>query len=124
MPFLHSIPRVSSPPGMKLGYRVIVTCDGKQAFDLFKTSSRPIDLLVTDVVMPSLSGSEAFLQMSALRPNLAVIFMTGYTPEAKILASIVEKGAAMLQKPYTLLALSQLVRTVLDRAPVLHEVMK
>ena len=74
--------------------------------------------------MPSLSGSEAFLQMSALRPNLTVIFMTGYTPEAKILASIVEKGAAMLQKPYTLLALSQLVRTVLHRAPVLHEVMK
>jgi two-component system cell cycle sensor histidine kinase/response regulator CckA len=97
-----------------LGYRILVASDGKKALELFKTNADQIDLIVMDVVMPSLSGPEAYLEMSALRPGIRVIFTTGYTPEARSLVSMVEKGAAILQKPYSLASLSQMVRGALE----------
>jgi CheY-like chemotaxis protein len=103
----------------KLGYRILVASDGRKAVDLFKANSDQIDLIVMDVVMPSLNGPEAYLEMSALRSGIRVIFTTGYTPEAKSLISMLEKGAAILQKPYSLTSLSQVVRCALeDQLPV------
>ena len=96
-----------------LGYRVLVASDGTKALELFKQHADEIDLIVMDVVMPSLSGPEAYLEMSALRPGIRVIFTTGYTPKAKALISMVEKGAAVLHKPYSLASLSQMVRGAL-----------
>jgi FixJ family two-component response regulator len=52
-----------------------------------------------DVVMPVLSGPEAYLEISALKPGVSVIFTTGYTPQARALNSMLEKGAVILQKP-------------------------
>jgi two-component system cell cycle sensor histidine kinase/response regulator CckA len=97
-----------------LGYHVLVACDGKAAVELFKTNMSVIDLVVMDVVMPSLSGPEAYLEMSALRPGVQVLFTTGYTPEAAALIALVEKGAAILQKPYSLTSLSQMIRGALE----------
>jgi FixJ family two-component response regulator len=65
-------------------------------------------------VMPSLSGPEAYLEMSAIRPGIRVIFTTGYTPKAKALVSMVERGAVVLRKPYSLTSLSQAVRGALQ----------
>ena len=96
-----------------LGYRVLAASDGTKALELFKQNADEIDLIVMDVVMPSLSGPEAYLEMSALRPGIRVIFTTGYTPKAKALISMVEKGAAVLHKPYSLASLSQMVRGAL-----------
>jgi CheY-like chemotaxis protein len=100
-----------------LGYRTIVASDGREALELFKTNSERIDLIIMDVVMPLLNGPEAFLEMSALRPGIRVIFTTGYTSEAASLISLVEKGAAILQKPYSLTSLSQMVRGALEHQP-------
>ena len=97
-----------------LGYHILVASDGQKALDIFKSNSGRIDLIVMDVVMPSLSGPEAYLEMSALRPGVRVIFTTGYTPEAMSLIAMVEKGAAVLQKPYSLTSLSQMVRGALE----------
>ena len=103
----------------KLGYRILVASDGRKAVDLFKANSDQIDLIVMDVVMPSLNGPEAYLEMTALRSGIRVIFTTGYTPEAKSLISMLEKGASILQKPYSLTSLSQVVRGALeDQLPV------
>lgn len=96
-----------------LGYRVLAASDGTKALELFKENADRIDLIVMDVVMPSLSGPEAYLEMSTLRPGIRVIFTTGYTPKAKALISMVEKGAAVLHKPYSLASLSQRVRGAL-----------
>jgi FixJ family two-component response regulator len=63
-----------------------------------------------DVVMPVLSGPEAYLEISALKPGVSVIFTTGYTPQARALNSMLEKGAVILQKPYSVTSLSQMVR--------------
>ena len=97
-----------------LGYRILAASDGTRALELFKLNADQINLIVMDVVMPSLSGPEAYLEMSALRPAIPVIFTTGYTPEARALVSMVERGAAVLRKPYSLLSLSQMVRGALQ----------
>ncbi len=107
----------------KLGYSVIVAADGKESVELFKSNHHIIDLVVMDVVMPQLSGPEAYLEMCLLCagcPDPKVIFTTGYTPKAKDLAAMVEKGAAILRKPYSLISLSQMIRGALEREPALH----
>ncbi len=98
----------------RLGYRILVACDGRKAVELFKLNVDQIDLVVMDVVMPSLNGPEAYAEMSVLRPGVQVIFTTGYTPEAASLLSLIEKGAAILQKPYSLASLSQMIRGALE----------
>jgi len=98
-----------------LGYSVIPASNGAQAVDLFAANLNQIALVVMDVVLPSLSGPDAYCKMSALRHDIEVIFTTGYTSEAAALISLVEKGASILQKPYSLTALSQMIRRALDR---------
>jgi two-component system cell cycle sensor histidine kinase/response regulator CckA len=104
-----------------LGYQVLVASDGGKALELVKTHAQQIDLVVMDVVMPSLSGPEAFLEMCALRPDMRVIFTTGYTPEAKALISMVEKGATILHKPYSLASLTQMVRAAIEHQLLLSK---
>ena len=98
-----------------LGYRVLVASDGADALEIFAANARQIDLVVMDVVMPVLSGPEAYLEMSALKPGVRVIFTTGYTPKARALTSMLEGGGVILQKPYSLTSLSQLVRGAIER---------
>jgi CheY-like chemotaxis protein/two-component sensor histidine kinase len=97
-----------------LGYRILAASDGTKALELFNLNADQIDLIVMDVVMPSLSGPEAYLEMSALRPAIPVIFTAGFTPKPKALVSMVERGAAALPKPYSLVSLSQMVRGALQ----------
>ncbi|MGH9742679.1 MAG: response regulator [Candidatus Acidiferrum sp.] len=98
-----------------LGYRTILAHNGAEALELFKTSPEQIDLVVMDVVIPQLGGPEAYAQMAALRPELKVIFTTGYTAEAASLISFLQKGADILQKPYTLTSLSQALQNALSK---------
>lgn len=97
-----------------LGYRVVLASNGREAVELFKTHSDRIDLVILDVVMPGLSGPDAYLEMSAIRPNLGVVFATGYTAESASLSSMVGKGATVLQKPYTAKSLSRAIRSVIE----------
>jgi CheY-like chemotaxis protein len=102
-----------------LGYTVILASNGYEALELFTRNPDRMDLVIMDVVMPLLSGPDAYAKMSALRPNLAVVFTTGYTSEAASLIAAVEKGGAILQKPYNLTSLCQQIRSVLDhKCPV------
>jgi len=98
-----------------LGYHVVVATNGKEAVELFKTTPGQIDLAILDVVMPGLSGPDVYLEMSAIRPSLAVVFATGYTAEAASLTSLVKKGATVLQKPYSAKTLSHAIREALER---------
>jgi len=97
-----------------LGYRVFVASDGEEALELFKANVFLIDLIVMDIVMPLLSGPDAYLAMSAVRPGIRVIFVTAYTPEAAAVLALIKKGATILQKPYSLASLSQAVRGALQ----------
>jgi len=99
-----------------LGYRVLLAANGLDALRLFKANSDQVDLAVLDVVMPGLSGSETYSQMATIRPNLRVVFTTGYTSEAASLTTMIAKGAAFLQKPYGHRSIGLKIRDVLDRA--------
>ncbi|MGA2094932.1 MAG: response regulator [Candidatus Acidiferrum sp.] len=100
-----------------LGYRTVLAADGSEAVELFEAKADLIDLVLMDVVMPKVSGPDAYAKMAARRPDAKVIFTTGYTSEAASLISLMEKGMEVLQKPYNFASLSQVVRNTLDRKP-------
>src|SRR5450631_3950380 len=97
------------------GYTTILAADGQEALQLFRQDPTRVDLVILDVTMPRLSGTELFTQMRAIRPDLPVVFTSGHTSEPDFLKSTIAAGAAFLQKPYTTRILGQIVRSTLDR---------
>ena len=84
------------------GYHVIEARRGPQALALSDSQMRSIDLLITDVVMPGMSGSELAARLSARREGLRVLFISGYAPNAILQQGIlIEPGVAFLQKPFS-----------------------
>jgi DNA-binding NtrC family response regulator len=77
-------------------------------------------LVVLDIVMPGLSGPNAYLQMASIRPDLKAVFTTGYTSEAASLTSLIDKGAALLQKPYSQRSIGLKIRDVFEAASLSH----
>jgi len=97
-----------------LGYRIIAASTGQEAVQLFKANQKKIDVAVLDVIMPSLGGVEAYMQMRALKPDLPVIFTTGHTAESASLNALLEQGAVFLGKPHTPRELCQAIRSVMQ----------
>jgi CheY-like chemotaxis protein len=95
------------------GYVVLDARNGREGLALFQAHEGPIELLVTDVVMPESSGRELAEAAIKLRPALKVLFMSGHTQDV-VVKEGVRKGAAFLQKPFTPLGLAQKVRETLD----------
>ena len=98
------------------GYRVIFASNGLEALRLFEANSKEIRLALLDVVMPVLSGPDAYSQMCTIKPDLRVIFTTGYTAESASLNHKIEEGAVFLQKPYSPQTLARAIRSTLDGA--------
>lgn len=99
------------------GYRVLVAANAEAAIDLCeKINGDRIDLLLTDVVMPGMSGNEMSRILVAKQPDLPVLYMSGYTDEAIVQHGVLEAGINFLQKPFTPGALTSKVREVLDAA--------
>ena len=87
--------------------------NGREGLALCESHEGPIDLLVSDVVMPELGGRELAEGALKLRPGLKVMFMSGHTQDV-VLREGVQKGTAFLQKPFTPAGLAQKVRETLD----------
>ncbi len=97
------------------GYNVIQASSGEAALDVAERHPGHIDLLVTDVVLTGMNGKAASEKLTALRPGLKVIFVSGYTPDAIVQRGVLHQGAEFLQKPFRPSALAEKVRQVLDR---------
>jgi hypothetical protein len=95
------------------GYVVLDARNGREGLALCETHEGPIDLLVSDVVMPELGGRELVEAALKLRPGMKVMFMSGHTQDV-VLKEGVQKGTAFLQKPFTTVGLAQRVRETLD----------
>jgi CheY-like chemotaxis protein len=98
-----------------LGYTVLVAHRGDEAMSLARAYPNQIDLLLTDVIMPRLSGRELAEQLQALRPQTKVLFMSGYTDDAVIRHGLLMAQVEFLQKPFSPSDLSTKVRQVLDK---------
>jgi two-component system cell cycle sensor histidine kinase/response regulator CckA len=99
------------------GYRVLVAASGEQALRLAAEHTGPIHLLVTDVVMPRLSGGEVARQVAQVRPGIGVLSISGYTSHPVLQEPLALANAAALAKPFTLGVLARKVREILDRQP-------
>ena len=96
------------------GYDVLSAPSGFEALELEMACKGDIDLLLTDVVMPGLSGIEVAQVVQARRPKAIVVFMSGYTDEAKKTGRM-PHGAMLLQKPVNMKRLAEVIRTKLDQ---------
>jgi PAS domain S-box-containing protein len=96
------------------GYTVLEAATPDEALSIAHAHEGPIQLLLTDVVMPRMSGRQLAHQMAALRLGLKVLYMSGYTDEAVMHNGVLEQGAEFVQKPFTADALLDKVRRVLD----------
>jgi two-component system cell cycle sensor histidine kinase/response regulator CckA len=99
------------------GYRVLEAGHGEEAVRLAEQGGTPIDLLVTDVVMPQLGGRALTDRLRQLHPRLKVLYLSGYTDDAVVRHGVLEREVAFLQKPFSPAALAQKVRRVLDDGP-------
>jgi CheY-like chemotaxis protein len=104
------------------GYKVFEASHGEEALKVAKEhASDRIHLLLTDVVMPGISGPELSKGLISLRPEMQVIYMSGYTDNAIIHQGFLEQGVDYIQKPFTPDSLARKVREVLDRKVKGHE---
>ena len=98
----------------RFGYRVLVAANAVHAIGLFETHP-VIDLLLTDVVMPGGRGPDLSTSLAKGRPQLKVLYMSGYTDDAIVHHGVLDPGIAFLPKPFTAQALALKVREVLDQ---------
>jgi PAS domain S-box-containing protein len=94
------------------GYDVIPAVDGAQALALIEQHAGPIHLVVTDVIMPRMMGSEVAARIAALRPSIKVLYISGYPGDAIVKQGVPEQ--AFVQKPFSVAALARRVRALLD----------
>ena len=99
-----------------LGYRVRAVADAAAAIPLLEQTDRNIDLLLTDVVMPGPSGRELGQYSRSIRPELPVLYMTGYSRNAVVHHGRLDEGVELMQKPVGQQVLATRVRDLLDRA--------
>ncbi len=100
----------------KAGYEVLVAADGPHALDAMRAFERPIDLLLTDVVMPGMNGRELAEQVVAARPGTRVLFMSGYSDDAILRHGVQTATAHFIQKPFSMDALALKIREALTTA--------
>ena len=96
------------------GYTVLDTESPDKAIALVQSTTGPLDLVLTDMVMPQMNGQELSKRIAAVRPQTRVVFMSGYTDQFVGEAGTLEPGALFLQKPFTMEALLRTVHRALD----------
>ena len=99
----------------ELGYRVVEAHDGNSALALLDKQEKPVSLLITDVVMPKMSGSELAAAARARQPGLRILYTSGYPRDAIMRDGRLDAGVDLLAKPFTLRTLAARVREVIDK---------
>ena len=99
----------------ELGYTVLEASNGKEAIETASRFHGQIDLLLTDVVMPTINGPETAKILAAQYPNIGVIFMSGYTENAIVHHGVLDDGIIFIHKPISRNVLATTVRKVINQ---------
>ena len=99
------------------GYTVLPAAQPQEAIEICRSYRGRIDLLLTDVVMPHMGGRDLAERVAWIRPDMKVLYMSGYTEDTMLGASIGESGVAFLRKPFTPVVLTRKIREVLEARP-------
>ncbi len=97
----------------RLGYQVISVDSPKEALEIGKQQGKALDLLITDVVMPDVTGKELSQQLNEFCPNMKTLYMSGYTADVITHKGVLDRGVNFIQKPFSLNQLSEKVQQVL-----------
>ncbi|HUJ43884.1 MAG TPA: ATP-binding protein [Opitutaceae bacterium] len=100
------------------GYTVLEAEDGLKALEAVAAAPGPIDLVVTDVVMPRMDGRQLVDRLRQSQPEIRALFMSGYTDDTVVRYGVLEASAAFIQKPFSPASLANKVRAVLDELPL------
>ncbi len=97
------------------GYRVFMAENAQSAMEVFRSQKEHIDLVVTDLVMPGMSGKELAGKLAALHPSVKVLYVSGYSSDMVARRGVLEEGLVLVEKPFSPEQLAQKVREVLGR---------
>ncbi len=100
---------------VKLGYTLLEAANGEEALAVLEKHAGPLSMVVTDLVMPKMNGMELAGRLKEIRPEVRIIFMSGYTDETVVRKRILSADSSFLQKPFTSADLAKCVRGVLDK---------
>lgn len=98
----------------RLGYRVLAAESAEQCLALLENQTEPIHLLLTDVVLPGLNGRQLYERLRVDRPDLRVLYMSGYSNDVMAHSGTLDENIAFIQKPFTMQALGRKIRETLD----------
>ena len=110
-----SVRRLSREILVRLGYSVTEAASGRASLALGSDETRHFDLALCDVILGDMSGPAVYEALRALRPNVRVLYMSGYADEAIVRTGVLEEGQPFLQKPFTPRDLAVKIREVMDR---------
>jgi two-component system cell cycle sensor histidine kinase/response regulator CckA len=96
------------------GYEVLEACGGDEAFAISRVDSSPLDLILSDIVIPGCSGPEIVSRVRSQSGDVAVVFMSGYTDHAVLQSCLLQPGTHFIQKPFAPDTLAAKIREVLD----------
>ena len=99
----------------QFGYRVLTATNGRDALDIATAHEGAIDLLLTDVIMPQMSGPELARKIRATRPEMKVMYISGYSESILEPFDVNETGTALLQKPFTIRVLAAKLQELLNK---------
>ncbi len=98
----------------RLGYRVLEASSGAQAVQIAETEPGPVDMVIADVVMPSMTTDQLHQRLSAAKPNARIAFMSGYIQDDLVRQSVLHGAVPFFEKPFTVPTLSKQIRALLD----------
>jgi len=98
-----------------LGYNVLEASNGDEAISIAKEYIKPIDLVLSDVVMPGITGFDMVDRIREKHPEIKVLFMSGYTDNVIVHHGILKEGVNFIQKPFSLKAIAEKIRSILDK---------